>query len=84
MSVFVNLGLIIGVVIGLTLKATIPIIVLPCISVGFALYSSVFICFPKIFTDGRKPIQDKFRYWAIITALLVTLIYYPVLYLLKI
>jgi hypothetical protein len=73
-----------GFALGLLIDLGIPIVILPCLAVGFMLYASIFLCLPKIFTNGEKPVQDKFRYWAIITALLLTIIYYPILYLMKI
>lgn len=79
-----NSGLLVGLILGMFLKVEFPLVALPCISIGLAMYSAVFVCFPKIFTNGEKATQDKFRYWAIFTALLLTLIYYPIIYLLKI
>jgi hypothetical protein len=81
---FVNSGLIVGVLGAILLEELSSIVVLPCISIGLFVYTAVFICMPKIFSNGEKRVQDKFRFWAIFTALLITLIYYPILYLLKI
>ncbi len=81
---FVNSGFVVGVVSGILIEELSAIVVLPCISIGFFIYTAVFVCLPKIFSNGEKRVQDKFRYWAIFTALLLTLIYYPILYLLKI
>jgi hypothetical protein len=81
---FVNSGFVVGLLIGVLIEELSAIVVLPCISIGLFIYTAVFICMPKIFSNGEKRVQDKFRYWAIFTALLLTLIYYPILYLLKI
>jgi len=82
--IFVNSSMFIGILGALVVKELAVILVLPCISIGLSIYTSVFICLPKIFSNGEKRVQDKFRYWAVFIALLITLIYYPILYLLKI
>ena len=50
--IFTNTGLITGFLFGLFLKASLAVLVLPCISVALSLYSAAFICMPKIFTNG--------------------------------
>lgn len=50
--IFTNLGLITGILLGLILKATLAILVLPCVSVALFLYTATFICMPKLFSNG--------------------------------
>jgi hypothetical protein len=49
---FVNAGLLAGLILAVSLEASGMIIILPCIAIGFAIYTAVFICLPKIFTNG--------------------------------
>lgn len=81
---FVNSGLVAGFILALIVNISSAVVLLPCFSIGFAIYTAVFVCLPKIFTNGEKPVQDKFRFWAIFIAFLITVMYYPIAYLLKI
>ena len=79
-----NSGLLAGWILGLFLKPDVLILSLLCVGAGMQLYCSVFICFPHIFTNGEKPTQDRTRYCSILIGFLLTVLYYPICYLLRI
>jgi hypothetical protein len=49
---FVSSGFLVGIVIGVLIEELSAIVVLPCISIGLFIYTAVFICMPKIFSNG--------------------------------
>jgi hypothetical protein len=48
------------------------------------MYSATLIGMPMLFSNGENNNQDKFRYGSIFTSLLITVVYHPFCYLLRV
>lgn len=84
LSIFINFGTLIGYFLGLLVENNLLILILPTLSCGLMIYSSTLVCLPALFSNGENHTQDKFRYGAIFTSLLVTVVYHPFCYLLRV
>jgi zinc transporter ZupT len=84
LTIFINLGIILGYLLGLIVKNNLIIVALPCFCCGLMMYSSTLVCLPNLYSNGENHIQDKFRYGSIFTALLLTVVYHPLCYLLRV
>lgn len=84
LSAFINIGTMLGFLLGLAVDNNLIILTLPCYCSGLMIYSATLVCIPALFSNGENQSQDKFRYGSIFTSLLVTVIYHPFCYLLRV
>lgn len=75
------MGYILGLLLG---EDNLILLTLPCLCCGLMIYSCTLVCLPALFSQGEDQTQDKFRYGAIFTALLLTVVYHPFCYLLRV
>ena len=81
---FINLGVLLGFFLGLLVNNNLIMLVLPCLCCGLLIYSATLVCLPALFSQGEDHTQDKFRYGSIFTALLMTVVYHPFCYLMRV
>lgn len=82
--IFVNMGLVFGFLLSFVISPDVALLVLPCCCAGIQIYCAMFLGFPGLFTNGEKPKEDRYRYGSIFIGLLLTVLYYPICYLLRI
>jgi hypothetical protein len=84
LSVFINVGIVLGFLLGLVVQNNLIFVALPCFCCGLMIYSSTMIGLPNLYSNGENQTQDKFRYGSIFTSLLITVVYHPLCYLLRV